>query len=52
MKIMMERFDTFKLRHVTLAIDVEDNVITIVASAKRKDGSIEIFHQDQFSTPE
>ena len=47
----MERLDTFKLRHVTLAIDVEDNVITIVASAKRKDGSIEIFHQDQFSTP-
>ena len=52
MKILMERLDTFKLRHVTLAIDVEDNIITIVASAKRKDGSIEIFHQDKFSTPE
>lgn len=52
MKIMIKRLDTFKLQHVTLAINVEDKVITIVACAKRKDGSIEIFHQDKFSTPE
>ena len=52
MKIMMDQLDIYKLRNVTLAIDIENNLITIVASAKRKDGSIEIFHQDQFSTPE
>ena len=48
----MERFDTFKLPNVTLAIDFDGNMITIVATQKRKDGTYEIFHQDQFSTPE
>lgn len=51
MKIVMERFDTFKLPNVTLAIDVDGNMITIVATQKRKDGTYEVFHQDQFSTP-
>jgi len=51
-KIVMERFDTFKLPNVTLAIDVDGNMIAIVATQKRKDGTYEIFHQDQFSTPE
>lgn len=49
MKIVMDRLDTFKLRDVTIAIDVDSNLITIVATQKRKDGTYEIFHQDQFS---
>lgn len=52
MKIVMDRLDTYKLRDVTLAIDVEGNRITIVATMKRKDGTREVFHEDQFSTPE
>lgn len=52
MKIVMERFDTFKLHNVTLAIDIDGNMITIVATQKRKDGTYEVFHQDQFTTPE
>ena len=52
MKIVMDRLDTYKLRNVTLAIDIEGNMITIVAIQKRKDGTHEIFHEDQFSTPE
>lgn len=52
MKIVMDRLDTHKLRNVTLAIDIDGNMITIVAPQKRKDGTYEVFHQDQFSTPE
>lgn len=52
MKIVMDRLDTYKLRNVTLALEIDDNVITIVAVQKRKDGTYEIFHQDQFATPE
>lgn len=52
MKIVMERFDMFKLPNVTLAIDIDGNMITIVATQKRKDGTYESFHLDQFSTPE
>lgn len=52
MQIIMDRLDTFKLRDVTLAIDIDGNLITIVATQKRKDGTYEIFHRDQFSTPE
>ena len=52
MKIVMDRLDTYKLRNVTLAIEIDDNVITIVATQRRKDGTYEIFHQDQFATPE
>jgi hypothetical protein len=52
MKVMMERFDTFKLPDVTLGVGIEGNTITIVAQMKRKDGTYEIFHQDQFSTQE
>ena len=52
MKIVMDRLDTYKLRGVTLAIEIDDNVITIVATQRRKDGTYEIFHQDQFATPE
>lgn len=52
MKIVMDRLDTFKLQDVILAIDIDGNMITIVATQKRKDGTYEIFHQDQFSTPE
>lgn len=52
MKIVMDRLDMQKLRDVTLAIDIEGNVITIVATQKRKDGTHEIFHEDLFSTPE
>ena len=52
MKIVMDRIDTYKLRDVTLAIEIDDNVITIVATQKRKDGTHEIFHEDQFATAE
>lgn len=52
MKIVMERSDTFKLPNVTLAVDIDGDMITIVAMQKRKDGTYETFHQDQFSTPE
>lgn len=52
MKIVMDRLDTYKLRNVTLAIDIDGDMITIVATQKRKDGTCEIFHQDQFSAPE
>lgn len=52
MKIVMDQLDTYKLRNVTLAIDIDGNMITIVATQKRKDGTYEVFHQDQFSTPE
>ena len=52
MKVVMDRLDTFKLRDVTLAIDIDGNLITIVATQKRKDGIYETFHQDQFSTPQ
>jgi hypothetical protein len=51
-KIVMERFDTFKLRDVTLAIDVDNDLITIVATQKRNNGTYEVFHRDQFSAPE
>ena len=52
MKIVMDRLDTYKLRNVTLAIEIDDNVITIVATQRRKDGTYVIFHQNQFVTPE
>ena len=52
MKIVMDRLDTYKLRNVTLALEIDDNVITIAAMQRRKDGTYEIFHQDQFATPE
>ena len=52
MKIVMDILDTYKLRDVTLAIDIEGNRITIVATMKRNDGTHEVFHEDQFSTPE
>lgn len=52
MKIVMDRLDTYKLRNVTLAVEIDDNVITIVATQRRKYGTYEIFHQDQFATPE
>ena len=52
MKIVMDQLDTYKLRDVTLAIDIDGNMITIVATQKRKDGTHEVFHEDQFSTPE
>lgn len=52
MKIVMDRLDMFKLRDVTLHIEVDGNLITIVAMQKRKDGTYEIFHQDQFATAE
>lgn len=52
MKIVMDQLDTYKLHNVTLAVDIDGNIITIVATQKRKDGTYEVFHQDQFSTPE
>jgi hypothetical protein len=52
MKIVMDRLDTFKLRDVTLAIDVDSDLITIVATQKRNNGTCEVFHRDQFSAPE
>lgn len=52
MKIEIDQLDTYKLRDVTLAIDIDGNMITIVATQKRKDGTYEVFHQDQFSTPQ
>lgn len=52
MKIVMDRLDAYKLRDVTLAIDIDGNMITIFATMKRKDGTYEVFHEDQFSTPE
>lgn len=52
MKILMDQLDTYKLRDVTLAIDIDGNMITIVATQKRKNGTYEVFHKDQFSTPE
>ena len=51
MKIVMERLDVFKLRDVTLAIDIDGNMITIVATQKLKDGTYYTFHKDQFTTP-
>ena len=52
MKIVMDRLDTYKLRDVALAVDIDGDMITIVATQKRKDDTYEIFHQDQFSTPQ
>lgn len=52
MKVVMDQLDTYKLCNVIIAIDVEGNMITLIATQKRKDGTYEIFHQDQFSTPE
>jgi len=52
MKIVTERFEQSKLPDVTLVIDIDGNMITIVAMQKRNDGTHEIFHQDQFSTPQ
>lgn len=52
MKIAIDQLDVYKLRNVTLSIDIDGNIITIVATQKRKDGTYEVFHQDQFSTPE
>lgn len=52
MKILMDIEDMYKLRNVNVAFDIEGNVITMVCTQRRKDGTHEIFHQDQFSTPE
>ena len=52
MKILMDIEDMRKLRNVNVAFDIEGNVIIMVCTQRRKDGTHEIFHQDQFSTPE
>ena len=57
MKFLIEKMDYLKCQNVLIAFDVEqlaegNAVITMVCSQKRKDGIYEIFHQDQFATPE
>jgi hypothetical protein len=49
----MDPQDAGKLANVKLAIDIQGTQITLIAmQARHLDGTYEIFHQDQFSTPE
>lgn len=57
MKILMDSADIGKCRDVHVSFDIEElpgggNMITMVCSQRRKDGTFEIFHQDTFWTPE
>lgn len=52
MKFLIDPDDAHKLKNVKLSLDVEDRQITIIAMQQRRDGSYEIFHQDQFTAPE
>ena len=52
MKFLIDPEDAHKLKNVKLILDVEDRRITIIAMQQRRDGTYEVFHQDQFSAPE
>lgn len=52
MKFLIDPEDAHKLKNVKLTLDVEDRRITIIVMQQRRDGTYEVFHQDQFSAPE